>query len=235
MKRLATTLCLLAGLLATLPAAEKPAAPKNSPPKTDTVVWAGVDYSMVRMIGPGEFTQPESIFPGMLEAWNNLFLQERLKFAEKETRKHVVVDISGVTAANKAATSKQIINAPGSDDTVDKSHISSQDLARAVRSYKLENKSGLGVVFVVDRLVKLDKKGRGGGLCGLLQHRNPGSALHAAQSQQCRRFRLSQLLVPGGQRRRAGSEQVSVTGSCAGAAFVDRNEAGMLASPRCER
>jgi len=161
MKRLATTLCLLAGLLATLPAAEKPAAPKNSPPKTDTVVWAGVDYSMVRMIGPGEFTQPESIFPGMLEAWNNLFLQERLKFAEKETRKHVVVDISGVTAANKAATSKQIINAPGSDDTVDKSHISSQDLARAVRSYKLENKSGLGVVFVVDRLVKLDKKGRG--------------------------------------------------------------------------
>jgi hypothetical protein len=87
---------------------------------------------MVRMIGPGEFSNPETIFPGMLEAWNNLFLQERIKFVEKQIKKNLITDIGGVTEANKAATSKQIINSPGPDDTIEKSHITAQDIAKAV-------------------------------------------------------------------------------------------------------
>jgi hypothetical protein len=139
--------------------AEKTA--KNPLLASDTVVWAGLDYSQVRMIGPGEFKDPQAIFPGMLQAWNDLFLQERIRFMESETKKHVIVDIGGVTEANKIATSKQIINAPGSDDVIEKSLITPQDIARAVKGYKMENKSGLGVVFVVDRLVKQDKNGIG--------------------------------------------------------------------------
>jgi hypothetical protein len=156
MKKLATILCLFTGLLAALPAAETTVTPK-----TDPVVWAGLDYSMVRMVGPGEFTNPEGIFPGMLDAWNNLFLQERIMFVEKQIKKNVIIDIGGVTRANKAATSKQIINSPGPDDAIEKSHITPQDIARAVKSYKLENKSGLGMVFIVDRLIKQGKKGQG--------------------------------------------------------------------------
>jgi hypothetical protein len=156
MKKLAITLCLLTGMLAALPAAETTATPK-----TGTVVWAGLDYSMVRLIGPGEFSNPETIFPGMLEAWNNVFLQERIKFVEKQTKKQVTLDVGGVTKVNKAATGKQIVNVPGPDDTIEKSHITAQDIARKVKSYKMENKSGLGAVFIVDRLVKQDKKGQG--------------------------------------------------------------------------
>jgi hypothetical protein len=161
MKKLTITLCLLTGLLATLPAAETTATPKSPPPKTDTVVWAGLDYSMVRMIGPGEFSNPETIFPGMLDAWNNLFLQERIMFVEKQLKKNVVIDIGGVTKANKAVTSKQIVDSAGPDDTIEKSHITAPDIAKAVKSYKMENKSGLGVVFIVDRLIKQEKKGQG--------------------------------------------------------------------------
>ena len=141
MKKFVTILCLLTGLLATLPAAETTATPKSPPPKTDTVVWAGLDYSMVRMIGPGEFSNPETIFPGMLEAWNNLFLQERIIFVEKQIKKNVITDIGGVMEANKAATSKQIINSPGPDDTIEKSHITAQDIAKAVKSYKMEKRA----------------------------------------------------------------------------------------------
>lgn len=161
MKKLSTILWLLAVLLATLPAAASDATPKNALAKTDTVVWSGLDYSMVRMVGPGQFNDPGAIFPGMLEAWNNLFLLERIRFVEKATKKRVITDIGGVTEANKAATGKQIINSPGPDDAVEKSHISAQDIAKAVRSYKLETKSGLGVVFLVDRLVKVDKRAQG--------------------------------------------------------------------------
>jgi len=128
---------------------------------SDSVVWAGLDYSQVRMIGPGDFKDPQAIFPGMLQAWNDLFLQERIRFVEQATKKRVVVDVGGVTEANKTATTKQVINAPGADDVIEKSHITPQDIARAVKGYKMENKSGLGVVFVVDRLVKQDKKGVG--------------------------------------------------------------------------
>ena len=128
---------------------------------SDTVVWAGLDYSQVRMIGPGEFRDQQAIFPGMLQAWNDLFLQERIRFVEQETKKHVIVDIGGVTEANKTATSKQIINSPGPDDVIEKSHITPQDIAQAVKGYKMEHQSGLGVVFVADRLVKQDKKGVG--------------------------------------------------------------------------
>jgi hypothetical protein len=156
MKKFAIILCLLAGLLATLPAAETTATPK-----TDTIVWAGLDYSLVRLIGPGEFSSPETIFPGMLEAWNNLFLQERIQFVEKQLKKNVIPDIGGMTKVNQAATGKQIINSPGPDDTIDQSHITAQDIAKKVKSYKLENKSGLGAVFIVDRLVKVGKKGQG--------------------------------------------------------------------------
>ena len=95
---------------------------------SDKMVWAGIDYSQARFIGPGEFANPESIFPGMLEAWNDLFLQERTRFVEKATGKQMVVDIGGVTKANKDASAKQIISPPGPDDTVENTHITPENI-----------------------------------------------------------------------------------------------------------
>jgi hypothetical protein len=126
---------------------------------SDTVVWAGLDYSLVRMIGPGDFRRPDAIFPGMLEAWNSLFLRERVRKASAALKKRFVPDIGGVTERNKTATAGQITEAQGPDDTVQKSHLSAQNIADAVKAYKLESKSGLGLVFIVDRLVKPQKKG----------------------------------------------------------------------------
>jgi hypothetical protein len=144
---------------ATVFGADKPA--KNPLLASGKLVWAGIDYSLARMIGPGEFSNPEAIFPGMLDAWNNLFLQERIRFVEKATGKQLIPDIGGVTRANKSASARQIINSPGPDDTIEKTHITPEAIANAVKSYTLENKSGMGVVFIVDRLVKTDKKGKG--------------------------------------------------------------------------
>ena len=118
------------------------------------VVWAGIDFSMVRLIDPKEFNDPSAIFPGYLETWNNLFVYERIPHVELATKKLVVIDIAGVMERNKTATSKQIILTPGDDDTIKKTHITEQDIAQAVQSYKMENKSGLAAVFIVDRFIK---------------------------------------------------------------------------------
>jgi len=136
-------------------------APKNALFSSPAIIWAGVDYSHARLIGPGEFSDPSAIFPGMLDAWNNLVLQERIRFMQKVSGKTIVPDIAGVTEVNKSASASQIVKVPGASDTLTQTLITPEMIAAAVKSYQLENKTGLGVVFIVDRLIKLDKKGSG--------------------------------------------------------------------------
>jgi hypothetical protein len=125
------------------------------------MTWAGVDYTYAKFIGPTEFAETSTLFPGMLEAWNYLVLSERIKPMEKASGKVVVADIAGMNEHNKAASTSQVVNNPGTYDTISQSHITPEIIARAVRSYKLETKDGLAVVYIVDRFIKLDKKGEG--------------------------------------------------------------------------
>ncbi len=124
-----------------------------------TVTWVGLDYARVRMVGPDDFRKPEAIFPGMLDAWNALFLRERIKRVTSALGKTVVLDTAGMSARNRQATPKQVIPSPGPDDAVEKTHLSEADLAEAVKSYQLETKEGLALVFIVDRLVKPTRNG----------------------------------------------------------------------------
>ncbi len=124
---------------------------------TDTVVWAGLDYSLVRMIGGTDFefgfNSPDTLFPAMLERWNQLFLDERIERVAYTLGRRVLVDIGGVTERNKKASSGQIILKPGQEDELEKSHISAQDIATEVKSYKMIKTNGLGLIFIIDRLV----------------------------------------------------------------------------------
>lgn len=137
------------------------AAEQERPPlmDSDTVVWAGLDYSLVRMIGPGDFEDPEAIFPKYPDSWNELFLKERIEPAGKMLKKRLVPDIGGVTEANKRASAEQIIPVGGPEDTIEKTHITQPDIEKAVRAYDLDSKEGLGLVFIVDRLIKPEGKG----------------------------------------------------------------------------
>lgn len=162
MKRTSILATFLTITAVTLVAAEKkPASAKHPALKSPTVVWAGLDFSMVRMIGAGAFNNPAAIFPGMLDSWNNLFLRERLKSVASETKKTVLTDVGGVMDANKAATPQQIITAMTPEDTIEKSHITAADIARAVKGYKLENKEGLAAVMIADRFIKADQRAQG--------------------------------------------------------------------------
>lgn len=140
-------------------AADKNSSDRSPLMDSDTVVWAGLDYSLTRMIGPGDFSDPSAIFPGFLDSWNELFLKERMEKAGKTLKKQLVADIGGVTEVNKKANAKQIVAVGGPDDKVEQTHINKEDIERAVRAYKLDSKDGLGLVFVVDRLVKPQARG----------------------------------------------------------------------------
>ena len=128
---------------------------------SDTVVWAGLDYSLVRMTGadkPGilfNFTEPKIVFQGMFEKWNQLFLDERIEGVSAVLEKQVTVDIAGVTERNKSATTNQIVLISNTKEIVQVPMITPQDIANEVRSLKLDNTNGLGLVFIVERLVRI--------------------------------------------------------------------------------
>jgi len=111
------------------------------------------------MIGTGDFRQPEHIFPEMLSTWNGLFIKEMLPKLEAMA-KSVRTDIDAVTAPNEGAKSTQIEHKDGSrEEMVTHSEITEADIATMVRNYKLKNEQGLGLVFVMDRLVKAQEVG----------------------------------------------------------------------------
>lgn len=123
------------------------------------LVWCGLDYSKVKMIGTTDFVQPQNIFPGMLAAWNGLFMKEMLPELEKMAPS-VGTDLAAVEAANEKASSKQIEREDGTRaEKVDPTHIKESDIADIVRDYKLKHDKGLGLVFVMDRLVKAQETG----------------------------------------------------------------------------
>ena len=113
--------------------------------KEQTIVWAGIDCSKVTMYGTEGFNNPEDIISRYPEEWNTLFLKES-------------VDISSVQENNKTLSSKQIIAQDGKE-LLNKSDITPEIIAEMVSGYEFKEKEGLGVVFILDRLVKSEARG----------------------------------------------------------------------------
>lgn len=145
-----------------LAATAAPAVRAAETASANSLVWCGLDYSQVKMIGTLDFRKPEEIFPGMLLAWNGLFMAEMLPELEKMA-KSVRTDLQAVQARNEKAGASQIERKDGSrDEMVKPTHITEAGIADIVKSYKLENDQGLGglgLVFVMDRLVKAQETG----------------------------------------------------------------------------
>jgi PEGA domain len=172
------------------PAPARPEPPQEFIPRANPnlLVWCGLDYSMVRMIGsPRDFPESE-IFPNsnrhgertepMTTAWNELFMKEMYPRLGRDLRAIVQADLHAVEARNARVSAQQIVDEDGSpryvrnladvgtffnpsrilhiarSDKVSPTHINDADIAAAIRSYRLQTRSGLGLVFIMDRLVK---------------------------------------------------------------------------------
>jgi hypothetical protein len=126
---------------------------------TPALVWCGIDYSKCKFIGTQDFRQPDQIFPGMLEAWNGLFMKEMLPELEKMA-KSVGSDLNAVEANNAKAGESQIIHQDGTkDEMVTPTDITDADIAKIVGAYDLKHNKGVGLVFIMDRLVKAQETG----------------------------------------------------------------------------
>lgn len=118
--------------------------------QADKIVWVGLDYSMVRMIGTNEFRNTDLIFPGMFLEWNDLFIREKwYQRLGKRLGKEVIVDTDEMYQRNRLATPKQVFEEADIEKALADA-ITPEDIAAAVQSYQLQEQEGVGLVFVMD-------------------------------------------------------------------------------------
>lgn len=133
---------------------ENAIAEKISRAKYGDIVWCGLDYSKVKMFSGTEFNQPNQIFPAELNAWNELFSRELFPKIERIAIT-AESDLAAVTFNNQKVGQSQVEMIDGTyEKMVIPSHITESEIAELIQSYKLQNRTGTGLVFVMDRLVK---------------------------------------------------------------------------------
>lgn len=152
MNKIAFTIFL--SLLA-FPGAAKGSAPDQPLMQSANLVWAGLDYSMMRFICDTNLVKvPDLLFQNMPERWNDLFLDERIEGVADALQRRISIDISGVTKRNRHLNKSQISSDVNKrNDFVLETQITSIDISNAVKTLEMENQSGLGLIFIVDRFV----------------------------------------------------------------------------------
>jgi hypothetical protein len=74
----------------------------------EPLAFAGIDYSHAKFIGTGDFEKPGDIFPGMLNRWNQLWVEELLPKMPGLLGSEIALDNDGVFAVNAKAGASQI-------------------------------------------------------------------------------------------------------------------------------
>lgn len=115
------------------------------------VAWMGIDYSLTRLSPASAFPPPEEIFPVMPHAWNRLYIRERYHALPTRLDAYLVDASQAVYAPNDATSGAQLIETA---DKIGETHITPEIIAEKVKSYPLDEDADVGLVFIVDRMVK---------------------------------------------------------------------------------
>ena len=120
--------------------------------KATEFVWFGIDCSQMQCVGQSGFTDTDDIANRMVPAWNELFITEHSKYDVNNRFKKdkFIYDLVPVQAQNKKVVGDNLIVAKAEE--FDRSTID-----QIVSNYHSEdNKEGLGLVFIVEKLDKIE-------------------------------------------------------------------------------
>jgi hypothetical protein len=118
------------------------------------MVWYGLDFSKAKMIGSEGFESPLEIKNKYFAGWNYLIVSEPEKFDLKKAfgKQEIQNDLTVVEKRNaNVSVTDLVIN---KDYSFEKTEIQ-----KIIKSYKTEQKKGLGLVFIVESFNKFQEKG----------------------------------------------------------------------------
>lgn len=125
--------------------------------KNTTVTWLGLDLSKAKLIGDREKYGSSSDVKYLMEAWNNLIVNEPEKY-----------DVAGAIHKTKvenaidATKNKNTEVDPAelfSDKSADHMHLKPSDVEEIVSGYDFGTLSGIGLMFVVESFNKINEQG----------------------------------------------------------------------------
>ena len=120
------------------------------------ITWFGLDFSMVRLIGPDGFTDPRAIKEIYFMDMNNLIRLEPEKYDLKKVfyKNQVPIDLSVIKVRNQLPDVEEMVVASGTVYNLEEKTI--RDM---VKAYVPETQTGVGVVFIMESFNKEEEKG----------------------------------------------------------------------------
>ena len=121
---------------------------------SDEMTWFGLDFSRVKLLGSSEFTNLSEIRDYYFDAINDVIVTEKKKYnLSKYLRKEIVdYNLDIVRERNLNVDIEKAVT----DDDRFTNFLTENDIENTIKEYDLDSTSGLGVVFIVDNLNKLD-------------------------------------------------------------------------------
>jgi hypothetical protein len=118
------------------------------------IFYLGIDFSKARLLGDGN---PDDIRNRMYGSINQLIINEPKKYELKEAfnKGNIDHDLNPVTTKNDKANINDII----STNSADFNRFKENDIAAMVKELDLSGKKGIGLLFVMEAMRKVDKKG----------------------------------------------------------------------------
>lgn len=121
-----------------------------------TIIWFGIDFSNIRLIGDAGFEDPDHIVSEEFGAMNKIIVNEPekydiAKFFYKET---VDIDLSVIKERNLIENPESIVLPSGSTYAMTVSQISSM-----ISEYEPAFDNGIGLVFIAEKFEKDIKQG----------------------------------------------------------------------------
>lgn len=118
------------------------------------IFYLGIDFSKARLIGDGN---PDDIRNRMYRSINDLVVTEPKKYDLKGAfnKNSIDHDFTAVSAKNEKANLNEII----STKSADFNRFKENDIAAMVKDLDLSGKKGIGLLFVMEAMRKVEKKG----------------------------------------------------------------------------
>ena len=123
----------------------------------EKVVWLGVDFTQVKLLGPLGTVDKEELIP-LFEDMNRVIISERTKYNfETALRKdEVPYDLEVVTRLNSAIEPGKIISYSSVDA---EGRLSEEAISVLIKQYKIAKPEGIGLVFFMETIDKPREKG----------------------------------------------------------------------------
>jgi hypothetical protein len=122
-----------------------------------SIIWLGVDFTQVKIMGEMGTVDKSELIP-LFSKINLLIVSERDKFNLKDAlrKKEIPYDLGIVNKLNYQTDVAQMITTASN---LNSDRINKELISDLVKNYKLEGKSGIGVVFFMETLDKTSEKG----------------------------------------------------------------------------